>query len=683
MQDKIIKNSFFVTTVIITLITSGVFGLVSNPVLASTTDGTISASNKYAWSENANWLDFGLSQGNIHVTDSALTGYAYGENIGWISLNCSNDSSCATANYGVVNDGNGNLSGYAWSENTGWVNFKPTGGGVIINSSGEFTGSAYGENIGWVTFNCSTTSSCSTADYKVATDWRPRSARPQCNNALDDDNDGFIDYPADPGCQSLEGNNESNHPGSVPYFLLNVGSSAPVEKIQEIAAELPKKIEEIKNNAAELIKPLVEAPIAETKKILKKTADSFSPEAKKIALEKKQAEEAKKAVPSETPDALKGDWPLFPEGPVNNFALTPETKELSLLLNKFPDLEKTFLNLGVNKIEDLGKLAGVKLFLPGLTEALGLTGGAGADGGIILTGGIPLNELTREAKAKIPADIVFAKSAGQLVDFNMELTVSKTGETQSKIKVISGRSLSLLVKPESRAKSVTGSIIFKDKTAELKPDKTLAAALRDLAIKPALAETETRMVLNEFNYNDDDKDGVWTADIQTPIVQGKYEIITKINFQDEKLAAKEIRLITVVDPEGYVFRRSGAEETRLSGAIVSIFWLNPSSNSFELWPAEKYQQANPQTTDVTGRYSFLVPQGEYYIKAVLDGYPPYEGKQFTVKEGNNVNFNIELKAIFWNFKTLDWKIILLIILTILILYNFYRDRKRKKVDNKI
>lgn len=654
-------------------------------VLASSTDGTIDGVNKYAWSENANWLDFGLSQGNIHVTDSALTGYAYGENIGWISLNCLNDSSCATANYGVANDGNGNLSGYAWSENTGWVNFKPAGGGVVINSSGEFTGQAYGENIGWVTFNCLTTSSCGTADYKVATDWRPRSARPQCNNALDDDGDGYIDYPADPGCQSLEGNDESNHPRAIiPFFsnvVSNVVSSAPVEKIQEIAAELPAKIEEIKNNTVELIKPLVKAPLETTTKIIKKTAASFSPEAKKIALEKKQAEEAKKAVPIETPAVLKCEWPLIPEGSIKNFYLTPLTRELSLLLNKFPELENTFINLGVNKIEDLEKLNGVKLILPGLTEALGLNGGLAADGGIILSGGIPLNELTSEAKAKIPVEIVFAKSAGQLVDFNMELTVSKTGETQSKIKVISGRSLSLLVKPQCQAKSVKGSIIFKSKTAEQNQGETLAGALKNLLVKPALAQTETRMVLNEFSYNDDDQDGIWTADISVPAVTGKYEIITKIDYQDEKLPAKEIILITVVDPEGYVFRKSGGEETRLSGAVISIFWQNPQTNNFELWPAEKYQQANPQTTDITGRYAFLVPPGEYYLKAVLDGYPAYEGERFTVKEGNNVNFNVELKPKFWNFKTFDWKILALIILTLLILYNFYRDRKKSVIAN--
>ncbi|MDO8592690.1 MAG: carboxypeptidase regulatory-like domain-containing protein [bacterium] len=637
-------------------------------VLASVTDGTIDASNKYAWSENAGWIDFAPANGGVRVTDSGLSGYAFGENIGWINLGS------------ITNDGNGNLTGYAWSENAGWIDFAPPAAGVIINSAGQFTGRAYGENIGWLNFD---------SDYKVQTDWRPRSARPECNNALDDDSDGKIDYPADPGCSSLDDNSEVDNPGAVVPFFLSVVSSAPVEKIQEIAAELPEKIEEIKNNTVELIKPLVETPVKEIKKTVdkiagtfkseaKKIAEPFKSDAKKIARENKQAEEIKKAVPPQAPEVLKGGWPLIPEGPVNNFALTPLTKDLSLLLNKFPELEKAFVDLGVNKIDDLAKLEGVKLILPGLTEALGLNGSTTANGGIVLSGGIPLNSLPPAAKEKIPTDIVFAKSAGQLIDFKMELTVAKTGETQSKINVTSGRSFSLLVKPESQAKSVKGLIIFKDKAARLDAAETLAGALRDLAIKPALAETETRLVLAEFNYNDDDHDGIWTADVQAPAAIGNYEIITKIDYADDKIKAKEIKLITVVDPEGYIYRKSGENETRLSGAVVSIFWQNPQTNNFELWPAGQYQQANPQTTDITGRYSFLVPPGEYYLKVELDGYAPYQGEKFTVKEGNSVHANIELKTEFLNWNIIDWKIIFMLALAALVAYNFYRDRKRNK-----
>ena len=123
------------------------------------------------------WIDFGTSQGNVHVTDSELTGYAWGETAGWISLNCSNTSSCGTVYYRVGNNGEGVLSGYAWSENAGWIQFNPAGGGVTIDSGGNFAGEAWGETIGWIVFNCLTTNDCATVSYRVVTDWRPSSNR--------------------------------------------------------------------------------------------------------------------------------------------------------------------------------------------------------------------------------------------------------------------------------------------------------------------------------------------------------------------------------------------------------------------------------------------------------------------------------------------------------------------------
>jgi hypothetical protein len=152
---------------------------------ASASTGTIDAVNRYAWSANAGWLDFGTTQGNVQVTDSALTGYAWGENIGWISLNCSNDGSCGSVSYGVANDGSGNLSGYAWSANAGWINFDPAGGGVVINpSTGVFSGYAWGEDFGWISFNCETTDSCGTVEYEVSTDWRPATSPPVTTSSL-------------------------------------------------------------------------------------------------------------------------------------------------------------------------------------------------------------------------------------------------------------------------------------------------------------------------------------------------------------------------------------------------------------------------------------------------------------------------------------------------------------------
>ncbi|MFH1444094.1 MAG: S-layer homology domain-containing protein [Candidatus Peregrinibacteria bacterium] len=149
----------------------------SPSVFASTTDGTIDTTNRYAWSENFGWIDFGTAEGDVHVTDSALSGYAWGETAGWISLNCSNTSSCGTVDYKVTNDGEGTLGGHAWSENFGWIQFAPTNGGVTIDATGKFTGYAWGENVGWIVFNCATTSTCGTVAYRVATDWCSSSVR--------------------------------------------------------------------------------------------------------------------------------------------------------------------------------------------------------------------------------------------------------------------------------------------------------------------------------------------------------------------------------------------------------------------------------------------------------------------------------------------------------------------------
>lgn len=148
--------------------------LIVQHVHASTSDGIIDTTNKWAWSENAGWIDFGTTAGAAHVTDTALSGYAYGENIGWISFNCLNTSSCGSNSYAVANNAEGTLSGYAWGENTGWIDFAPTHGGVVISASGVFSGYAYAENIGWIVF---------ATDHPVTTDWRPASSRTVDNPA--------------------------------------------------------------------------------------------------------------------------------------------------------------------------------------------------------------------------------------------------------------------------------------------------------------------------------------------------------------------------------------------------------------------------------------------------------------------------------------------------------------------
>lgn len=189
----------------------------------------------------------------VSVSDTTLTGTIWGETIGWINL--------APTNGGVTNTTGGVLGGYAWGQNAGWINFAPTNGGVTISTlTGEFSGHAWSQNYGWIKFDCSGDDTSADADdfidTCVKTDWSPAEddedpppppppplidvcpnipetqmnipfgymyqngicvlATPPvpaiCADTIDNDNDGFTDYPADLGCANAQDQSEYNQP---------------------------------------------------------------------------------------------------------------------------------------------------------------------------------------------------------------------------------------------------------------------------------------------------------------------------------------------------------------------------------------------------------------------------------------------------------------------------------------
>lgn len=158
------------------------------------------------------------------------------------------------------------------------------------------------------------------------------------------------------------------------------------------------------------------------------------------------------------------------------------------------------------------------------------------------------------------------------------------------------------------------------------------------------------------NNSSDDGDGIYTATIQAPLVHGEYEVISIIEYKNSAYGKKELRLTAVVDPEGYIYEKNGNKETRIPDAKVSLFWNNPKTGKFELWPAKQYQQVNPQKTDKSGTYSFLVPEGTYKLTVSVAGYYDFTGKEFDVNEGRGVHENIPLRGKSWwkSFLGLFW-----------------------------
>jgi hypothetical protein len=561
--------------------------------------------------------------------------YAWGENIGWVNFN---------PTHGNVDVSDTKITGYAWSENYGWINLEPTNGGVFNDGNGNLSGYAWGENLGWIDFsnvkidpNTGEFSGYAVilkdgskinfdcANCKVKTEWRKTA-------------------PPSAGGGGIAGG----------------GHISPIQPSKPII-----DLEKLKEVLISLLKVSKKSPEKVTK-VLERIREIF---------EKPKEEEIKVIA-----DVFKGKWTLLSYSSLNKpfigFTLSPLPKEIQKLAENFPKLEKLFKEAEVTKLVDIQKLKGVKFSLPGLKERLGLYKS------------IPVSKLSPEVKKEIPTEFIFIRSIDESIDFNVSLAVDEKGKPEQKANFIAGKQVKLVIKPEKPAKSIKGYIVFKSKKPKQVffeiPRESLLASLFFKA--PVLAESlekpisvEEKLVLVEFEYKDDDGDGIWEAEVQMPKVEGEYEIITVIDYEDIK---KAVKLIAVIDPEGYVYEKYDDKEIRIPGSVVSLFWLNPETKKYELWPANEYSQENPQITDITGRYAFLVPPGYYYLKVEAPGYLPYIGKPFYVKEGSGVHFNIELKSKYWMLKIVDWRTILLIMVVILLLYNFYRDKIREELFKK-
>lgn len=413
-------------------------------------------------------------------------------------------------------------------------------------------------------------------------------------------------------------------------------------------------------------------------KITKPIVDFFKPKPKPTAVD-----EIEKFVPRQTPLAFgRGRWDLIDPVPLRELVLKPLPAELRNLAGQMPQLNRLFAQVGIRTFNDLSKLKTASVKLPGLSDALELPSVPIGSSGIIKPKDLRLAELTPDLLEKFPRGVLFAKFADGLIDVSPTLRVNTTGGTEQLIRTVTGSTISLSVRPEFTASNVMGYLVFKgrgQRAEGFSGDNSLSALQRLFGVSVARAQQapiETALVLQTFPFSDTDRDGVFTAQIEAPVVAGEYEIITAITYQDADKGTRLLRMVTLVDPEGYIYETVGGKEVRIPGAIVTIEWFNTNTNVYEVWPAQEYAQENPQITGVTGQYSFLVPPGLYRLKVEAPGYALHDGKAFAVREGSGVHENIELTTRFQFLKTIDWKTAGMLILFLLVLYNFYRDKRR-------
>ncbi|MDO8264959.1 MAG: Ig-like domain-containing protein, partial [Candidatus Parcubacteria bacterium] len=106
------------------------------------------------------------------------------------------------------------------------------------------------------------------------------------------------------------------------------------------------------------------------------------------------------------------------------------------------------------------------------------------------------------------------------------------------------------------------------------------------------------------------------------------------NFQD-----KEIAILNVI-PLGTI----SSKETgmMIKEAKAALYFHDQNTNSWLIWDAEAFGQRNPQTTDESGEYGFLVPPGTYRLEVSHRDFKTIKSENLEIKKNYLINAEIPL-----------------------------------------
>ena len=137
---------------------------------------------------------------------------------------------------------------------------------------------------------------------------------------------------------------------------------------------------------------------------------------------------------------MSGTWNMVSPSVAQNFVFTPLPQDIQDLSAKFPQLAKTFSDVGIAKLTDLSKLQNTQLTVPSLSESVQPLAEV-VPGKLLAAPALPVESLSVAQKGQIPSDTIFAKTGNGLIDINSQLSLDNQGNPQQKINAKALKSL--------------------------------------------------------------------------------------------------------------------------------------------------------------------------------------------------------------------------------------------------
>lgn len=165
-----------------------------------------------------------------------------------------------------------------------------------------------------------------------------------------------------------------------------------------------------------------------------------------------------------------------------------------------------------------------------------------------------------------------------------------------------------------RLPPLTGGALFSIGPQVLEPSRsgaffTVAGLTPKLTFSAVGGPTSIDLKLNNqiFPLNQNLQTRLWSGGLPLDEV-GTYTVQVEASDGASNQTVKRLPTLTVL-PNGIVSDLLGP----VSGARMSVYYFDVSTQSFQLWEAQQYGQQNPLSTDEVGKYRLILPPGTYYI----------------------------------------------------------------------
>ncbi|MEK7600082.1 MAG: redoxin domain-containing protein [Patescibacteria group bacterium] len=134
--------------------------------------------------------------------------------------------------------------------------------------------------------------------------------------------------------------------------------------------------------------------------------------------------------------------------------------------------------------------------------------------------------------------------------------------------------------------------------------------------------------------------GLWSGVISFS-QPGKYSLVAESIDGAGSKTTKALNTVNVYGTAKTVDKKTG----KPLQSEVSLYYLEPDSQTWVLWDGESYGQHNPQKTNGRGEFTILLPPGKYYLKATAAKHETLISSIFETSHSKPLTARLELKPL--------------------------------------